>query len=93
MNEQSGQDTNDKENFPLIHRHLIQDTPFYIVGNDEIGYHITWGKYRFNVEPIKPTMKEAMDWFLANKWHIIWHMISIAISTMDKYLEGNNQPE
>lgn len=79
LNIQSGTDTKDKENYPLIIRTQIKGTPFYIVGNDEIGYNITWGKYKFNDQPI-PHKLETETWVEDHQWQIILHMIAIGIA-------------
>lgn len=72
-------ETKDKENYPLIEREQIENTPFWIVGNDEIGYKLTWGKFTFNDEPLK-TKEECAEWFKVNQWTIILHMIAIGIA-------------
>lgn len=84
---QNSVDTNDKDNSRLLERHNIKFTPFYIVGSDDIGYKITWGKYSFTDEPHK-SHEDAMTWFDENTWTIVHHMIAIGvahgISNLDK---------
>lgn len=75
---QSSADTKDKENSPLLTRDKIENTPFWIVGNDELGYKITWGKYSFNEEPVKG-YELALEWFETHTWQIILHLIAIGI--------------
>lgn len=74
---QSSTDTNDKENYPLLTREQIEKTPFWIVGSEEIGYKITWGKYTFNDEPLKK--ENVKTWWDDNQWQIILHVIAIGI--------------
>lgn len=76
-NTQSHADTNDKENYPLLTREQIEQTPFWIVGTEEIGYKITWGKYTFNDEPLPKN--QIKQWYDDNQWTIILHMIAIGI--------------
>lgn len=78
LNTQSPADTNDKENYPLLTREQIELTPFWIVGNKDLGYKITWGKYTFNDEPLT-TIDEANGWYLTNMWTITLHLIAIGI--------------
>lgn len=75
LNTQSATDTKDKESSPLLTREPIKKTPFWIIGNDELGYKITWGKYSFNDEPLKK--EEVKKWWDDNQWKIILHLIAI----------------
>lgn len=77
LNTQSSADTEGKENSPLLTREPIEKTPFWIVGNDEIGYKITWGKYSFNEQPLKK--EDVQTWWEHNQWKIILHLIAIGI--------------
>lgn len=79
MSTQSTGDTNDKENSPLLTRNKIENTPFWIVGNENAGYKITWGKFTFTDEPFK-TETDATLWFDTHPWEITLHLIAIGVA-------------
>lgn len=81
-NIQSPADTKDKESYPLLTREPLEDTPFWIVGSDEIGYKLTWGKYTFNDDP-QPSIDKLTTWYYRHQWEITLHLIAIGI-TMEK---------
>lgn len=66
---ESGNDPNNKS-YHLIHNEPVEDTPFRVVGNEERGYFLTWGKYRIS-EP-QPTLQKAKD--DVSKWQN-WNMV------------------
>jgi len=82
---QFGADQNNSKNYPLLTRDDIPYTPFKIVGNEELGYNIIFGRYKFNPEPLK-TKTEAHEWFEHSTWDVIMHLIAIGI-TADKHDE------
>lgn len=51
----------------------IENTPFRLIGKEEIGYIITLGKYKLTTE--KDTEAEALDELENNKWNIIFRLI------------------
>lgn len=82
---QSGAETENSKNSPLMIREQIPNTPFYIVGTQETGYWITWGKFRFNEEliPDDPALDLAdiaQEWILNHQWEITLHLIAIAMA-------------
>lgn len=84
MNTQSSTETENNKNYPLIEREKIENTPFWIVGNKEMGYKITWGKYTFNDEPLE-YIDEAKTWYDEHHWEIIMHIVAVGIqSTKEK---------
>lgn len=92
MSGQPSTETENKENSPLITREKIPNTPFWIVGNPEKGYKITWGKYTFNDEPLK-TEDEGYVWYHENLWEITMHMIAIGLLNHEAIHHGTNQPK
>lgn len=78
-NTQKYVDTNDKENYPLVERIPIDNTPFIIIGNLELGFKVTFGKYSFNDEPFK-TIEETLEWFDLNQWTVIIHLIAVGVT-------------
>lgn len=91
-NTQESAEANGKENYPLITREKIPNTPFWIIGYEEKGYHITWGRYRFNENPIN-TEEECYIWYHENLWEITTHMIAIGLANHEELHHGSNQPK
>lgn len=81
-----------KESSPLLERLEFVDTPFHAVGNPEIGWKLTWGKYTFNDEPLK-TLEELTDWYNKHTWEITLHLIAIGLISIEKTKDGSNQPQ
>lgn len=84
LNTQSGAEKNrNKEelNTPLIVRNRIDGTPFHIVGNEEVGYFLTMGRYRLTDH--YDTITEAETALERDFWDIILHMI-ITVIDIDK---------
>jgi len=84
-------DTDNSKNYPLITRDQIPNTPFWIVGNEEQGYRIVWGKYTFTQEPHK-SIDEAVVWFDTHQWEVTLHIVSIAMKIASDLEHGKNQP-
>lgn len=85
-------DTEIKESYPLLTREPIEGTPFWITGNEEIGYKITWGKYNFNNEPLK-SQEEAMQWLADHTWDIVLNLIAIGLKLYEETKDGSNLPK
>lgn len=87
MSIQNSVDTNDKDNSRLLEREQMSNTPFYLIGGDDIGWKITWGKYSFTDEP-HVTKEDAYNWLNNNMWTVVIHIVSIGVAhgvkTMDK---------
>lgn len=77
LNGPNSTDTNNKENYPLLERIEIKDTPFVITGNKEIGYKLTWG--RFNLTDKMNTEEEVLEWGEKHHWEITMGMVHIYI--------------
>lgn len=73
---QNSTETGDNKNYPLLTRDKIGNTQFYCVGNEDIGYKITWGRFALNEEPIK-NKEEAMDYIEVHKWDVIMNLVAI----------------
>lgn len=84
-----------------LKRIQLENTPFWIIGNDEKGYNIILGKWKLNKEPLyrehDPLIDEwqetperiAKNWLETNLYDIILSMI-IAITT-DQLNNQNKQ--
>lgn len=74
----------------LISREQIKNTPFDLAGNEEHGYFIGAGKYRFT-EP-RPTKEEALNDLDELQWLIIANMIAAFSESMlnSKIYQLNN---
>lgn len=79
-----------KENSPLIEREKIPNTPFWIVGNEERGYKLTWGKYTFMDEPAK-TMEDTYEWYVTHMWEITMHLIAIGFKIADDAIKNTKE--
>lgn len=82
LNIQSSQETSTNSNYPLLTREPLTYTPFWIVGNDELGYKLTWGKFSFNDEPLK-TQDDVREWYMNHQWDITLHLIAIGIASLE----------
>lgn len=93
-----------KDSSPLIEREQIPNTPFWIIGNKDDGYHIIMGKYRItneildltrylehgNGEPeIHLALTEAQTWLENNQWNVILSMALIAITETPNIIKPN----
>lgn len=80
----------------LIHREQIEDTPFYIIGNEEKGYFISFGKYKLTEEIQSlhtQTLQEQFKSILHHQqWNIILNLLAVftEFSKLDtiNYLQG-----
>ena len=67
----------------------IEGTPFRLIGSDENGFAIAYGRYR--VTDIKPTTDEALQELVNQQWNILARMAGIiADLTLDKHLQENH---
>jgi len=76
-NIQNSVETPNKENYHLIERIKIENTPFEITGNKEIGFKFTWG--RFNLSEKMQTEEEVIKWAEEHHWEITMSMVHIYI--------------
>lgn len=90
LNTQSSVETNNNKNYPLLTREQLQYTPFWIVGSDETGYTLTWGKFRFNDEPLK-TQDDVREWYMNHHWDITLHLIAIAIASLENERKSEHE--
>lgn len=89
-NTQNSVNTDNNSNSTLIEREKIPNTPFWIVGNTEIGYKLTWGKYTFMDEPAK-TIDEAYIWYTEHPWEITMHLIAIGFKISDDAIKNTKE--
>lgn len=65
----------------IVTREPIDNTPFWVVGNEEQGYSIVMGKYRLTETAITP--EKAIEKLETEKWKIITTVITTIITIMD----------
>lgn len=81
---QTGAEDTHNKNSNLMERNKIENTPFEIVGNEEIGYALLMGHYTLTeFLETKDEVKEELD---KNKWIIIQRMIGSMIHFHEKEL-------
>lgn len=78
-------ETEVKPSKPLFEREQIPNTPFWIIGNPEVGYHITMGRYKItysemHADDIIQAMTIAKGWLENNKWDVILTVALCAIT-------------
>jgi hypothetical protein len=66
---------------PLFHKEQIENSPFWIIGNEEKGFNITMGKYKITQEP-QSTPLDALIWLEENKWDVILTVALCAYTDM-----------
>lgn len=64
----------------LIHREKIQKTPFYVVGREETGYFVTYGKYRLTDSYETP--KDAEIAIQCQEWEQLLNVMGIIASEL-----------
>lgn len=62
---------------PLIYRESVEGTRFIIVGNEETGYFVTFGKYQ--VSQKVPTIQQAREQVANKDWDIIMAMMAVTV--------------
>lgn len=67
-----------------IEREQIENTPIYVIGNEEQGYCLTISNYR--ITTTKETKEEAIKTLETNKWDIICNIIIILQEIREKEL-------
>lgn len=91
LNIQTNADVNQNKvnysNEELLHKERIDNTPFYIIGNNEQGYFITYGKYRITER--KNTIVEIREELEKDRWTIITVLIAVLIQITDEIKEKN----
>lgn len=83
---QNGHDSPKPKSTQLIQKEEIENTPFHVVGSEELGFFITIGNVRLT-DPQK-TMEEAYNMLDNHTWQIITNLI---ISLVYKILEEHDR--
>lgn len=73
-----------KDNSTLITRKQIPNTPFTVVGNETVGYFVSWGHYRITEH--KDTIEEATNLIDTDTWNIITRLMGAIF-----HYEKNNE--
>lgn len=79
---QTGAEETHNKNSNLMEREEIQNTPFEIVGNTEIGYTLIMGKY--TLTEFLETKEEVLNELKTIQWKIIQRMIGAMIDFNEK---------
>lgn len=74
LNSQNSTEETHNQNSTLNEREKIEDTPFWVVKQEE-KWFITLGEYR--VSQIKESKDEALKTLEENKWDLVIHMVII----------------
>lgn len=87
------QDNSDSSAKPIWERAQIVNSPLWIVGNQEKGYHITMGKYKITKDPIEKgsqaTLEQmAEDWLYLHIWDVI---LTIALCASQDLINQSKQ--
>lgn len=71
----SAEESQHRENLDteIVHREKLDDTPFYVIGNEEQGYFLAFGKFRLT-EP-RETIDEAKNMLYDKMWDIILKLV------------------
>lgn len=72
-------------NSEILKRKKIQDTPFWIVGNDEQGYFLAMGINR--ISEILPTPEEVEKYLSKNMWDVITKIMIVMIKELPEYIK------
>lgn len=91
LNGPNNTDTNNKENYPLLERITVENTPFTILGNKELGFKLTWG--RFNMSEALKTEEEVIQWAETHHWELTMGMVHIYVENYHKLKEGFKEIE
>lgn len=83
---QTGAEESNTPSKPLYEREQIENSPFWIIGNEEEGYNITMGKYKITQEPLK-TKLDAIIWLEKHKWDVVLTVALCAITDINYMTE------
>lgn len=72
---------NSESGTELIHREEIPNTPFWIVGNEELGYFLAMGRHKLMHENVQTT-KEVMQYYTNNQWQITMQLAIIVFTDL-----------
>lgn len=72
----------------LIHKELIENSPLWIIGNEEKGYFISIKEYR--ITEIYPTIDQARMRLQIESWNIIVRLTAIIVELA---IQESNKPK
>lgn len=75
-------------NKELVSRKKIPNTPFEIIGNEERGYFLAFGKYKLT--PDIKTEEDVIMYLEETSWYIIVNIIAIMLNKYEKEV-GNDK--
>lgn len=80
LNTQNNTEETHNLNSKLIEREQMEDTPFWIIGNEETGYFGVMGKYQITEKfPTKEGVKNHIE---TKIWDIMMKVVSIITQAM-----------
>lgn len=79
-NAEENNNSNSGEIKKLVEREQVEDTPFWIVGNKEIGYCLTLGKWK--ISEYMETMEAVLEYIEKENWKLILTLIGVVIEDM-----------
>lgn len=68
---------NHTNNSQLVSREEIDGTPFHIIGNEDVGYFLAFGRYKLTEN--QPTKETVLLLVEAEKWNILANMIALML--------------
>jgi hypothetical protein len=90
LQQQTGAEKQNTPSKPLYEREQIENSPFWIIGNEEEGFNITMGKYKITQEPVK-TKLDALLWLEAHKWDVVLTVALCAYTDMKYSQKDTNK--
>lgn len=79
----------DEKREHLIRKEQIENTPFWVVGNENTGYCLVFGKYKMT--EYVPTRAEAYELLETQKWDILCKIVIGIINDKDMDWEEKNK--
>lgn len=83
----NAEETRNNESSKLIEREEVDGTPFHITGTKEMGYAVTFGKYRLS--ELREKKEDALQELIDQHWNITARLAGvIAEITQQEHLEN-----
>lgn len=68
------------KNTELVHKESIEQTPFWIIGNEEKGYFLAMGNHKLC--DTQKTIEQVKDYYDNHQWELVMQMAFIVFSDM-----------
>lgn len=79
----NAEDQHNNNSSELIEKTDVENSPFIIIGNEELGYFLAMGKYRMT-QPMK-TKQDVIAYLVSNTYNVIATMITTLITATNEY--------